>query len=353
MHSSAKDDSWSDKRMREKMSMFSPAARVRKCMELASSGLACLLLSSMPAWAAQAYLSVEPIPSPYVVGQDDLKLIMDIGYPKMEAWSKKLDENCKFVTDAIRILEAEKAITTLSGTNFSYKVAAGGSDGGDTDPSYVFSMRTAGEAAVSAEDIYKLDNALGFVLNQTDNLQFTLPFAPGIAHEHEFQYAAVTFEKGLTGEQAAAFFRHLGDIDKKLASSEGAGSTQVMLDGRRSSDTIVFLKGSVPTSQFTSGLLRAVRTTPGAQYHPMAPDGAPATSSASGVYPGNDWVKYPQGDGFLLRIQPLSSSGRRALTALRMQHLMAVNDLLEAIRSNHLDSYLAHGVDCGAQPGQH
>src|SRR6266849_3706665 len=110
---------------------------------------------------ATTYISVEPIPSRDVVGQN-----------------------------ALDVLASNGAISTVNSVNTRFLVAAGGFEA-ITDPSYVFTVQDSGPNAVSAADINVLDNALGYVLNQGG----TAHFSPDNARAYDFSldYAVVTF----------------------------------------------------------------------------------------------------------------------------------------------------------------
>jgi len=85
-------------------------------------------------------------------------------------------------------------------------------------------------AAASAKDIFVLDNALGYALNQGGTAQFSVPFNNNNPFEFPVDYAVVTFAGSLSGEQAQQFFNHVGTIDPKLWSAlmpDSLRSTQV------------------------------------------------------------------------------------------------------------------------------
>ena len=115
---------------------------------------------------ATTYLSAEPIPSVDVVGQDALAAILGAGYPNLEQWSNRLLNDCGIVQRVIDVLASHGAISTVNAGNTSFRVAAGGFES-VTDPSFVATIRDSGRGAVSAADVNVLDNALGYVLNQS------------------------------------------------------------------------------------------------------------------------------------------------------------------------------------------
>jgi hypothetical protein len=186
--------------------------------------------------------------------------------------------DCGIVQNVIVTLSDNKAISTIRPGNTGYGVAAGGFEG-VTDPSYVFRVEDPGPAAASAVDIFVLDNALGYALNQGGTAQFGLSYDPTNPYTSPLAYAVVTFQGYLTGEEAQKFFNYLGTIDKKLWSGKNAGLTQIALKDFGLSNSMLFLIGNVSTSEFTSGIYRAVATTPGTTYSPLQ-NGTPTTATA-------------------------------------------------------------------------
>src|SRR5262245_42109208 len=163
--------------------------------------LACAALSS--AWS-QTYVSAEPIPSPDIVGTANLTKILNLGYPNLELWSQRLLNDCHIVQNLINVLSEHRAITTLTSANTSYKVAAGGFEA-VTDPTYVLTFDDSSPAAASAADIFVLDNALGYVLNQSGTAQFSLRFNNKNPFVFALDYAVVSFGGFLSGIQAQQF----------------------------------------------------------------------------------------------------------------------------------------------------
>jgi len=133
-----------------------------------------LLVATLGAYPVKAttYISAEPIPSGDVVGQNALNMILSAGYPNLERWSNRLMNDCHMVQDVIDVLTANGAITTINSSNTRFLVAAGGFEA-VTDPSYVFTIQDSGPNAVSAADVDVLDNALGYVLNQSGTAHFS------------------------------------------------------------------------------------------------------------------------------------------------------------------------------------
>jgi hypothetical protein len=70
---------------------------------LATIVLLAITLGAHPV-AATTYISVEPIPSRDVVGQNALAMILTIGYPNLELWSNRLLNDCGFVQNVIDVL---------------------------------------------------------------------------------------------------------------------------------------------------------------------------------------------------------------------------------------------------------
>ena len=311
---------------------------------LAGTVLVCATVAARPV-SAQTYISAEPIPSAQIVGKADLAKIEGLGYSNMALWSQRLLNDCGIIQNVIFTLSNNKAISTITPGNTRYGVAAGGYQGG-TDPSYVFRIEDSGPVAASAPDIFVLDNALGYTLNQGGTAQFSLSYNPSNPYTSPLAYAIVTFQEYLTGEEAQNFFNYLGTIDPKLWSGKNAGFTQIALDAFGLSNSMLFLIGNVSTKKFTSGIYQAVVTTPGTTYSPLGANGAPTTATAGTAFPGNDWKSSPGGQGYLSNLFNPSPSLLNELAALRQKHLQAVNDLLKAIKESNVGPYLSDQFKC-------
>ena len=300
--------------------------------------------------SAQTYISAEPIPSQDIVGTANLAKILGIGYPNLELWSQRLLNDCHIVQNVINVLSDNRAISTVFPGNTRYLVAAGGFEG-VTDPTYVLTLDDSGSDAASAVDIYVLDNALGYVLNQGGTAQFSLPYNKKNPFEFALDYAVVTFAGTLTGEQAKGFFDYLGTIDPALWSGTNAGFTQVNVSDSAvihymMNNSILFLIGSVPKQEFIQGLFNAASTTPNATYSPLANNGKPTTAKAGAAFPGNDWIAFPGGDGYLTNLGNPSPQLLKDLANLRQQHLQAVTNLLRAIDKGNVVLYLNNQFKC-------
>ena len=294
--------------------------------------------------SAQTYISAEPIPSVQIVGTADLAKIEGLGYSTLALWSQRLLYDCGIVQNVIFTLSENKAISTILPGNTRYGVAAGGFQG-VTDPSYVFRIEDSGPAAASASDIFVLDNALGYVLNQGGTAQFGLSYNPSNPYTFPLAYAIVTFQGYLTGEEALKFFIYLGTIDAALWSGTNAGFTQIALKTFGLSNSMLFLIGNVSTNEFTSGIYKAVVTTPGTTYSPLE-NGTPTTATAGAAFPGNDWTSSPGGQGYLSNLLNPSPSLLNELATLRQKHLQAVKDLLQAIKDSNVGRYLSDQFEC-------
>jgi hypothetical protein len=304
--------------------------------------------SSVSVISAQTYVSVEPIPSPDIVGVTDLAKIESIGYANLALWSNLLLNNCHIVQNVIGVLWSNQAITTINPGNTVYKVAAGGFEA-VTDPTYVLTIADQGPAGASASDIYVLDNALGYALNQGGTAQFSPIYNPNNSFEFENDYAVVTHNGPLSGEQAQAFFNHVGAIDPALWSGTDAGFTQInfssapvqnyLLD-----DSMLFLIGAVSDEEFEKGLFKAAATSPGMTYFPLS-DKKPVTAQAGAAFPSNDWGAFPKGDQYLANI-PASPQLVAELEALRQQHRKAATSLLQAINEHTAEKYLNSQFTC-------
>lgn len=300
------------------------------------------MLCTRPA-AATTYISAEPIPSGDVVGQNALNVILSAGYPNLERWSNRLMNDCHIVQDVIDVLAANGAITTINSSNTRFLVAAGGFEA-VTDPSYVFTIQDSGPNAVSAADVNVLDNALGYVLNQSG----TAHFSPDNAKAYDFplDYAVVTFAGTLSGVQAKGFFDYLGTIDPALWSGQFAGFTQIDFLNSPTNNSMLFLKPATTKQQFITGLSTAAGTTQGATYVTLNNHAQPTTAKAGISFPGNDWVAFPNGDQYLANLSNASPQLLRALAGLRQRHLQAVANLLDAIQKGKISLYLNNQFKC-------
>jgi len=290
-------------------------------------------------------MSVEPIPSQDVIGEDALATLENAGYGTLARWSERLLDDCNIVQRVIDALDDAGAISTVHRGNTSVEVAAGGFEG-VTNPSFVFTVRDSGRRAASAADINVLDNALGYVLSQGGTAHFSLDDAE--AYDFPLDYAVVSFRGQLSGREAKAFFDHLGTIDEALWSGAFAGFTQIALQDARTNNSMVFLQPATSIEQFVRGLSLAADSWPGASYVTRTSQGQPTTAPAGIAFPGNDWLAFPDGDQYLANLGSSSPQLLNALAALRQQHLRIVADLIEAIEAGHLPHYLGHRFSCAA-----
>jgi hypothetical protein len=313
--------------------------------------LGCILLTLGGCIAsAQTYISAEPIPSQDIVGSANLAKILNLGYANLELWSKRLLSDCRMVDNVITALSRNAAITTLHTGNSRSIVAAGGFEA-VTDPSFVVTVQDSGNGAATATDIFVLDNALGYALNQSGTAQFGLTYDKRNPFEFALDYAVVTHGGSLTGLQAKQFFDYLGTIDPKLWSGTNAGFTQINVSNSpvnnfMLNDSMLFLIGSVPKQEFIQGLSKAASTAPNMTYSPIAQNGNPTTAKAGVAFPGNDWILFPGGDGYLSNLGNASPQLLNDLAALRQQHLQAVKNLLAAIDKGNIGVYLNNQFRC-------
>jgi hypothetical protein len=244
-----------------------------------------------------------------------------------------------FVIDALR---ADATISSVTSTNTRVVVAAGGFEGG-TNPSFVFTVKDSGAGSVTEADVDVLANALGYVLSQGS----TAHFSPTNFKAYAFplDYILVTFSGLLSGEDAQAFFEHLGTIDDALFSGLFAGFTQVDLPGSSTNNSMLFLQPAVSKRRFISGLSAAVEAEPRASYSPLKNNGEPTTARAGVAFPENDWLAFPDGDQYLANVGG-STRLLIELAALRERHLIAVARLLEAIEEDDVEKYLATQFTC-------
>jgi hypothetical protein len=318
---------------------------------LARFATVALLITTLGAHSivATTFISVEPIPSQDVVGEDALAAILSAGYPNLELWSNRLLNDCGIVQDVIDTLRTNGAISTVTtGTtgNTRFRVAAGGFES-VTNPSFVFTVRDSGPGAVSAADVAVLDNALGYVLNQGGTAHFS-PDNPK-AYDFPLDFAVVSFSGPLEGVEAKAFFDHVGTIDAALWSGLFAGFTQIDFQGSPRNNSMLFLQPAVSRQRFITGLSAAASSFPDASYVTLKDNGQPTTARAGIAFPENDWIAFPGGDQYLARLGNPTQPLLAALSALRHQHLEAVANLLAAIQAGRVQRYLKNQFSCPAQ----
>src|SRR5262245_33755923 len=316
----------------------------RACWMKRTAGLVvAVFLTAVHTVSATTYMSVEPIPNRDVVGEDDLARLRSIGYTNLERWSELLRSRCLLVDNVIEALTANGAITTVTRANTDFVVAAGGFEGA-TNPSYVFTIQDSGSGAVSMRDVNVLDNALGYVLSQGGTVHFSADNHK--AYAFALDYAVVTFPGTLTGNEAREFFDRLGTIDAALWSGLFAGFTQIDFGNSSTNNSMLFLQPAVTKHRFITGLAEAVETEPGgAEYFPLKNHGAPTTARAGIVFPGNDWLTFPDGDQYLANVGT-SVQLLEELAALRQRHLVAIGNLLKAIAEGTVETYLESGFSC-------
>ncbi len=295
---------------------------------------------------ATTFISVEPIPTGDVIGEEALATLRSAGYSTLALWSNRLLNDCGNVQAVIDALRLDGAITTINSGNTSVRVGAGGFEGA-TNPSYIFTVRDSGPGAVSAADVDVLDNALGYVLSQGGTAHFS-PDNPN-AYDFPLDYAVVTFDGVLLGEAAQAFFEHVGDIDEALFSGPLAGFTQIDFQGSPTNNSMLFLQPDVSTPRFIDGLFAAATSYPGATYVTLDSDGTPTTALAGIAFPGNDWIEFPGGDQYLAKLGTPSPQLLLTLARLRREHLEAVDALLAAIDAGNPKQYLAFQFACSAR----
>ena len=300
--------------------------------------VAFLLLVCPHTASAITYMSIETVPNRDVVGEDVVVTIRSIGYANLERWSQRLLGECRVVDSVIDALTANATISSVTSTNTRVVVAAGGFEGG-TNPSFVVTVKDSGPGSVTEADVDVLGNALGYVLSQGS----TAHFSPDNFKAYAFplDYILVTFSGALSGEEAQAFFEHVGTIDPALFSGLFAGFTQVDLPGSLMNNSMLFLQPAVSKRRFISGLSAAVEDKkPRASYLPLKNNGAPTTARAGVAFPENDWLAFPDGDQYLANVGE-SAQLRSELAALRLRHLDAVDRLLEAIEEDDVEKVLA------------
>ena len=316
------------------------------CRRIANGTVGCLVavlfLLAVENVSATSYISAEPIPTPDVIGEQNLSAMLAIGYVNLERWSQRLLTECRTVDNVIEALTANGAISSVTTSNTRFVVGAGGFEA-ITDPSYVFTLQDSGIGAASANDVNVLDNALGYVLSQGGTTHFS-PDDPK-AYAFPLDYAVVTFTGTLTGDQARQFFDHVGTVDAALWSGQFAGFTQIDYAGSSTNNSMLFLKPAASKHRFTSGLFEAVETEPRATYLPLKNNGAPTTARAGVAFPGNDWLTFPDGDEYLVNVGG-SSQLLNELAVLRQRHLNDVASLLDAIANNRIEAFLGAEFSC-------
>jgi hypothetical protein len=308
--------------------------------------LGCLVTLILFAWphaaSAVTYMSIETVPNRDVVGEDVVVTIRSIGYANLERWSQRLLGECRIVESVIDRLTTNGAISSITSTNTRVVVAAGGFEGG-TNPSFVLTVKDSGAGAVTEADVDVLGNALGYALSQGS----TAHFSPDDFKAYAFplDYVVVTFSGALSGEEAQAFFEHVGTVDPALFSGLFAGFTQIDRPGSSTNNSMLFLQPAVSKRRFISGLFAAADDDARASYAPLKNNGAPTTARAGVAFPENDWVTFPAGDQYLANVGE-SAPLRSALADLRERHLDAVALLLNAIRDGRVEEYLATEFTC-------
>lgn len=293
---------------------------------------------------ATTHMSVEPIPSPDVVGQEALDTILGAGYANLEQWSNRLLTDCGIVQSVIDVLDLNDAISTVNAGNLSFRVAAGGFES-VTNPSFVATALDSAPTGVSEADVNVLSNALGYVLNQGGTAHFS-PDNPK-AYFFSLDYAVITFANALTGLEAKEFFDHLGTKDFALWGGQFAGFTQIDFEGSPTNNSMLFLKPAVSKRRLIDGLVTATDTTTlDATYVTLNNNGEPATAKAGIAFPGNDWIAFPRGDQYLANLGNPSQQLLNALASLRQQHLQAVAALVDAIERDKINQYLGPQFSC-------
>jgi hypothetical protein len=292
--------------------------------------------------SATTFLSVESVPNRDVIGEDDLAAIRSIGYANLERWSQRLLTECRVVDSVIEVLSRHAVISSITLGNTRVVVAAGGFEGG-TNPAFVFTMKDTGAGSVTEADVDVLSNALGFVLSQGG----TAHFSPDNFKAYAFplDYAVVTFSGTLRGDEAQAFFEHVGTKDEALFSGLFAGFTQIDLTGSPPNNSMLFLQPAVSKHRFIVGLSAAAEDDPRASYSPLKKNGAPTTARAGVAFPVNDWLASPNGDQYLDNVGS-SEQLRDDLADLQEQHMVAVRSLLLAIEEDRVEEYLATQFTC-------
>ena len=302
--------------------------------------IASILLTTTLAVHATTFISVEPIPSQDVVGQEALDKIQSVGYANLGLWSNRLLNECGIVHQVINALLADGAISTVNPANTKFRVAAGGFEA-VTNPSYVFTVQDS----VSEADVNVLDNALGYVLNQGGTAHFNPDNEK--AYFFSLDYAVVTFEDTLTGVEAKGFFDFLGTIDPALSSGRFAGFTQIDFQGSPTNNSMLFLKPAASKQRLITGLVEAAADpTFDASYVTLNNNGEPTTAKAGIAFPGNDWIAFPDGDQYLMQLGEVSAQLLNQLAALQQLHRQAVDNLLNAIDKDKVSVYLNHQFKC-------
>jgi archaellum component FlaF (FlaF/FlaG flagellin family) len=293
--------------------------------------------------SAITYMSIETVPNRDVVGEDEVVTIRSIGYANLERWSQRLLGECRVVDSVIDALTANAAISSvILNDNTRVVVAAGGFEGA-TNPSFVLTVKDSGPGSVTEADVDVLGNALGYVLSQGS----TAHFSPNNFKAYAFplDYILVTFSGTLSGDEAEAFFVHLGTIDEALFSGLFAGFTQIDLPGSSTNNSMLFLQPAVSKRRFITGLSAAVEDVRRASYSPLKNNGTPTTARAGVSFPENDWLAFPDGDQYLANVGG-SAQLLSELAALRQRHRDAVTSLLAAIAEDSVEEYLATQFTC-------
>ena len=137
---------------------------------LAWTVLACTLVGTRTV-SAQTYVSAEPIPKCRDCGRNESRQDSRHWLSKPGAVVPAPPERLPHRRERDHALSNNTAISTVNPGNSRYLVAAGGFQG-VTDPSFVLTTQDLGPLGVSAADVFVLNNALGYVLNQSGTAQF-------------------------------------------------------------------------------------------------------------------------------------------------------------------------------------
>jgi hypothetical protein len=120
-------------------------------------------------------------------------------------------------------------------------------------------------------------------------------------------------------KRSAALFETVGEIDPNLFETDTSGYTQF---GR----AYLSLQSAVENQVFIDGYVEAAARF-GVEYTPIV-GGVPGLFEGGADFPGNNWLLFPHGEDYLLRIPEES---HRQLHKLRLGHLRFTREALRLL----------------------
>lgn len=283
------------------------------------TGLVMSLVIAAPASATAAtfdqsltYGSVEAIPNPAVVDTSRLRAL-PLGV--REAFVDRVLA-CGYADRVVSLLAKTGATTTITSTNISFAVSAGGFNG-RTTAAIVFTVVDSGPGAASEGDIVTLTNSLGYVFSQGS--AFLLDGDNTNSFDFPANYVVLQFDHVPTIEESHALFETVGAIDPQLFATTTSGYTQY-------GPNYLSLQSAVPDQEFIDGYFAAAQQF-GVDYTPVVA-GTPSLYHGGAAFPGNNWATKPHGESYLARIPDQAEAG---LATIRTGHLRLIDQAQKQI----------------------